>query len=203
MVGFSTVQPGANFNPLAFAALAGFGFGSPLILIVSATQLSTPHRLIATATAVIVSFRSISATIFTAIFAAVLNPHLMTKIPTYVAEAVAAAGLPSSSTPQFIGALASNNQTALANVPGVTPVIIEEGVLALQHAYADSLRVIYIIAAPFGVLACVLCFFLSDMKKAMNYRVDAPYEDLHAKRHTEEVHVDLEVKHYTGGENAD
>jgi hypothetical protein len=41
------------------------------------------------------------------------------------------------------------------------------------------------IAAPFGALACIACFFLGDMKAVMNYHVDAPVEDLHAKHHHE------------------
>jgi hypothetical protein len=41
------------------------------------------------------------------------------------------------------------------------------------------------IAAPFGALACIACFFLGDMKAVMNYHVDAQMEDLHAKNHHE------------------
>ena len=190
IVGFATIQPDENFRPLAFAALAGVGIGAPLILIVSGTQLSTPHQLIATATAVTVSSRSVGATVFTAIYAAALNSGLTSKLPTYIAEAAATAGLPTSSIPAFVGALAGDDQAALAAVPGVTPAIIAQGVSALHHAYADSLRVIYIIAAPFGILACVLCFFLSDLKKTMTYRVDAPVEDLHAKHHHAGTHAE-------------
>lgn len=119
---------------------------------------------------------------FTAIYAAALNPRLTEKIPAYVANAAATAGLPPSSIPEFIGALTSGNETAVANVPGISTDIAQQGLLALRQAFADSLRIVYIIAAPFGILACFLCFFLSDMKKAMTYRVDAPVEDLHAKR---------------------
>ena len=186
MVGLATIQPDDNFNQLAFAAVAGFGFGSPLILIIAGTQLSTPHRLIATATAVTTTFRAIGATVFTAIYAATLTSGLTTKIPNYVSEAVIQAGLPASSIPAFIGALTSNDQDVLAAVPGVTPPIIGAGVLALRQAYADSLRLIYIIAAPFGAVAIVMCFFLGDMRKMMTYRVDAPVENLHAKHHRSE-----------------
>lgn len=66
-------------------------------------------------------------------------------------------------------------------MPGVQPAIIGAGVSALLQAFADSIRVVYIIAAPFGALAVIACFFMGDLSKVMNYRVDAPVEDLHAK----------------------
>lgn len=182
IVGMATIQPGDDLNLLAFAGLAGLGFGSPLILIITGVQLSTPHSLIATATAVTTSSRAVAATVFTAIYAATLNTGLTSKLPAYIAEAAAIAGLPPASIPAFVGALATNDPEALAEIPGVSPSIISAGVLALQQAFADSLRVIYIIAASFGVAACVACLFLGDMRKTMNYHVDAPVEDLHAKQ---------------------
>lgn len=177
----ATLQPGDNANQLAFAAVAGIGFGSPLILIITGVQLSTPFELIATATAVTNSARAVGGTIFTAAYTAALTDSLSSRLPTYLSEAAAKAGLPSSSIPLFVAALASGDETGLASIPGVTPSAIQQGLRAAQQAYADSLRFIYIIAAPFGVVACVLCFFLGDVKTTMTYRVDAPVEHLHAK----------------------
>ena len=183
IVGLATIQPDNSTNTLIFSGLAGIGFGAPLILIIAGVQLSTPHHLIATATAVTTSSRAVAATVFTAIFAAALNTRLTTKIPSYTAEAVLGAGLPASSVPAFVKALASGETAALPHIAGVTPAIIQAGVAGLKHAFADSLRVVYIIAAPFGALACIACLFLGDMRNTMNYRVDAPVEDLHAKLH--------------------
>lgn len=188
IVGLATIEPGRGLNQLIFSGLAGLGFGSPLILIITGVQLSTPHSLIATATAVTTSSRAVAATVFTAIYAATLTSGLTSKIPNYVAAAGGRAGLPASSIPAFVGALATNDPDALAAVPGISPSIIALGVAALQQAFADSLRNIYIIAAAFGVVACVACCFLGDMRKTMNYHVDAPVEDLHAKHAHETAH---------------
>lgn len=181
IVGLATIQPGDDFNQLAFAALAGFGFGAPLILVITGVQLSTPHRLIATATAVTTSSRAIAATVFTAIYSAALNTRLETNLPAGIGPAALKAGLPASSLPLFIGALATGDTAALAKIPGLTPAIIAVGLAAFKQAFADSIRVVYIIAAPFGALACLACLFLGDMRNTMNYSVDAPVEDLHAK----------------------
>ena len=183
IIGLATIEPGDSINSLIFAALAGFGFGAPLILIISGVQLSTPHHLIATATAVTTSSRAVAATVFTAIYAAGFTTRLDQKLSSYIAKAAIRAGLPASSLKAFIGALTSNDAAALAKVPGVNPAIIQPSVAALKQAFADSLRVVYIIAAPFGVVACIACLFLGDMHKTMNYRVDAPVEDLTAKHH--------------------
>ena len=136
------------------SALSGFDFGAPLILIITGVQLSPPHNLIATASAVTTSARSIAATIFTATYAAGITSKLTTDVPNGIASAAAKAGLSPASIPAFVRALASNNSDALLTVPGVTPAIIEAGVNGLKQALADSLRWVYIIAAPFGALAC-------------------------------------------------
>lgn len=181
LVGFATVQPGDSTNTIVFSGLTGLGFGGPLVLIISAVQLATPHNLIATATAVTTSARAVAATTFTTIFAAALRDRLAILIPSYIATAAATAGLPATSIAAFVAALATGNTTTLVQVPGVNPEIIEAGVGALTQALADGLRVVYMIAAPFGALACIGCCFLGDMKDTMNYHVNAPVEDLHAK----------------------
>lgn len=183
IVGLATIQPDNSINAIVFAGLSGIGFGAPLILIIAGVQLSTPHHLIATATAVTTSSRAVAATVSTAIYAAALSSRLDKYIPSYTAEAVLSAGLPASSVHAFVEALASSDTAALARIPGVTPKIIALGVAALKQAFADAVRVVFIIAAPFGALACIACLFLGDLRGTMNYRVDAPIEDLHAKPH--------------------
>jgi hypothetical protein len=181
IIGFSTIEPGQSTNAIVFAGLAGLGFGSPLVLIVAGVHLSTPHHLIATATAVTTSARAVAATVFTAIYSTSFSNRAAKLVPQYIAGAALSAGLPPKSVPAFVGALAGNDQKALAQVPNVNPTVIAAGVAALKQALADSNRVVYIIAAPFGALACIACFFLGDLSKTMNYRVEAPVEDLHAK----------------------
>lgn len=155
--------------------------GAPLVVIIAGVQLSTPHHLIATATAVTTSTRAVAATVFTAIYAAAFSNRLKVKMPADIAAAAAKAGLPAASIMAFVAAIAGKDTAALSAVPGVTPAIIEAGAAAAKQALADSVRVVYMIAAPFGAVACIACFFLGDMKKTMTYRVDAPLEDLHAK----------------------
>lgn len=181
IVGLATLQPDKSANPVVFSGLAGLGFGFLIVLIVTSVQLSTPHHLIATATAATVSCRAVGATVFTAIYAASFASRFKSKLPAYVAEAALKAGLPPSSLKPFIEALAAGDLSALSTIGGVSPQIVGAGVVALKQAFADSIRVLYIIAAPFGIVACIACLFLGDMKETMNYRVDAPLEEMKAK----------------------
>ena len=98
-----------------------------------------------------------------------------------MSRAVAQAGLPASSVPLFAKALLGGDATGLSKVPGVTPAIIQLGVSAFKQTFAYSMRVVFIIAAPFGALACLSCCFLGDLRSTMNYHVDAPMEKLHLK----------------------
>ena len=181
IIGLATIQPNASTKAVIFSGLAGMGFGALIVLLVTGVQLSTPHHVITTATALFVSSRAISAAVFTAIYVAAFSARLNEKLPAYVGKAVVMAGLPATSVPAFVKALAALEIASLRQIPGVTPAIIAAGVAALKQAYADSVRVVWIIAAPFGVVACIGCLFLGDLQSTMNYRVDAPMEELAVK----------------------
>ena len=180
IVGLATVQPADSTNAVVFAGVAGIGFGALIVLIVTGVQLSTPHHLINTATAITVSARAIAASMFTAIESAALQTGLKKKVPAYVAAAALKAGLTPSSVPAFVGALASGDKASLLSIPNINPAIIGSGAAALKQAFMDSIRVVFIIGASFGVVACVACLFIGDLKSTMNYHVDAPVENLSA-----------------------
>lgn len=181
LVGLATIQPSDSTSAIVFSGLVGMGFGAPLALIIAAVQLSTPYNLIATATALTTSTRAVAAAVFTAIYTATVNDRVGNYIPSYIAKAALEAGLPMSSLASFLRALLSKDIAALSQVPGVSPLVISSSLKAVKHAYADGIRYVFIIAAPFGALACIACFFLGDLRKTMNYHVDAPMEDLRAK----------------------
>lgn len=179
--GLATLQPSDSLNSIVFAVVSGIGFAAPLILIVAGVQLSTPHHLIATATAVTASTRAVAASVFTAIYAASLTNGMNKKLPEYVAMAALQAGLPPSELDPFVGAFLSNNTVVLTKLSNLSPPVLGAAAVAAKQAFADSVRVIYVIPAPFAILACIICFFFGDLTKTMNYSVDAPVEELHAK----------------------
>ena len=185
MIGFSTIQPGDSVNAIAFATMSGFGFGVVLILVVAGVQLCTPHHLIATSTAVVTTVRAIGGAVGLAIYSAVFRTNIEGKLPAYIAKAAASSGLPVDSIPAFLAAFLDNDSAALSQMTDVTPTIITASAKAMKQAYADSIRIVFIIAIPLGVLAVVASLFLAKVNKLMNYGVDAPVEALHAKHHHE------------------
>ncbi|KIW38682.1 uncharacterized protein PV06_09632 [Exophiala oligosperma] len=189
-VGFATIQPKDSTTSIAMAALTGLGSGGTLILTLAATQLCTPHHLLATSTALVASARGLSASAFTAVYSAAVRSRLGSKIPAYVARAAVTAGLLPESLPAFTAAFLQNDATALQDVPGITPVVIQAATAALLQAQADSFRTVFIIAAPFGVCGFLASWFLGGLRATMNYRVDAPAEELHAKHQVTVRHVE-------------
>ncbi|KAI9874425.1 MAG: hypothetical protein M1823_007687, partial [Watsoniomyces obsoletus] len=94
---------------------------------------------------------------------------LTTNLPSDIGQAALGSGLPATSLPAFIGAIASGNTDSLSGIPGVTPEIITAGVEGLKQAFADSLRVIFIISVALGVVGTVMCVFLGNFREQMNY----------------------------------
>lgn len=176
----ASIRPDDGLRQLVFGAMTGCGFGS-LFLLIAGVQLSTQHGLIATASAVATSVRAIGSTVGSAIFVAIFTNRLGTNIPKYVASAALGAGLPATSLPEFIPAIASHNATALEGIPDATADVINAATAALENAYADSMRINFIISAAIGIATCIAVLFISDLRKTMTYQVDAPVEELHAK----------------------
>jgi hypothetical protein len=179
-----SVRPGQGINALVFNALAGLGLGAPLALVFTAVQLAVPHSVLATATALVASARAIGISVFTAIFTVALNESMASKQAKWIPPAAVAAGVPSSAIPEFVAAIASGNSSVSA-IPSVTTQMIQAGILASQNATADALQIVFAIALVFGVIAIPMAYYLGSYRNTMNYVVEAPMEELHAKRPNE------------------
>lgn len=190
LIGQATIQPGDHATALGTGVLVGFGLAGPLVLVLAGTHLSVPQHLIGTASAAVVSSRALGATVFTALYGALVGNRLEDYIPNYITRAVLTAGLPPTSLGAFIGALTTYDFAALPLVPGVTPQVIGAGVAALKQAYADGIRIVYYIAAPVAFVAVILVPFLGSIRNHMDYTVEAPVEVLHEKGRTGGTCVD-------------
>lgn len=70
------------------------------------------------------------------------------------------AGLPETSVADFITALTSHNETALALVPGASSHIVGAGARALKDTYATAFRNVWLSAVGFVGLAAIGTFFV-------------------------------------------
>ncbi|KAI0128994.1 major facilitator superfamily domain-containing protein [Xylariales sp. AK1849] len=155
--------------------LMGWGLGMTIVTLVTAAQLCVPHELIATASCLLISFRSLGGTIGIAIYQAVFT-SAMSNLGDNIAHAATAAGLPAESVPDFITDLAAQNTTALLTVPGVTPDIIQAGAGALLGTYASGFHNVWVSAVAFVSLAAIVSLFMFDPSKEFNHHIDAPIE---------------------------
>lgn len=146
-------------TPLAhlwgFNVFCGFGLGLSLNPLIVVAQLSTPPKLISTATGLIIATRALGASIGLSIFNSVFNSTMSDNLVPKIQAAVTPLGLPKSSLTAFVAALSSKDQKALAAVPGVTPQIIQAGVDGMMAAYSVSFRNVYITGGCFSFVALI------------------------------------------------
>jgi hypothetical protein len=158
-----------------FPILMGLALGMTLTTLVTVAQLSTPPELISTASGLIISVRSLGGTVGIAIYSAIYAEQ-MNHSAANIAKVAFKNGLPDESVKYSVGALLSQNQTALMEIPGVKPSIIVAGGNALLDTYALAFRHVWIAAACFVVVAAVVAAFINDPSKEFTMHVDAPVE---------------------------
>jgi hypothetical protein len=181
MIGLSTWQPSQSGKSLGFSVIFGLGLGAPFALAVSGAQLVVPHHVLARASGVLSSGRAFGVAIFTAIFYAVYHSALGDHLPKKIAAAAAA--LPAASIKALVaGYRAGSSPKVLVKIPGVTPQILRATHTAYEQAQCDSVRLVFVIAAVFAFIGAVCSFFICDLRRAMTYTVEAPMEELHAKK---------------------
>ncbi len=116
----------------------GLGLGMLVQVIIVAVQNAVAYEDLGAATASSNFFRSMGTCFGVAIFGAIYANVLPRKLHSILHEATSSLKL-SSITPALIRTL---------------PHVVE---LALRHAIADTVQVIFLLAAPLGIVAFVLC----------------------------------------------
>ena len=130
------------------------------------------------------------------------------KVPGYLAsivpERVLLAGLPSSQLEILMAAAAAANQTALAEIDGMTPELLRTTNVAVSDAYSKSYAYVYYFAVAIGVVAigasvCMRDFdkyLTSHVSRQLYYKKDAstdPLENLEGTDVTGKEHVRMVV----------
>lgn len=112
------------------------------------------------------------------------NESLTSSMARRIPKAALEAGVPADSVSAFIAVIETNDPN-VASIPGVTSAMVQAGALASQYATADALEVVFAIGTPFGIIAAIMCYWLGSYKDTLNYVVEAPVEELHAKNRGE------------------
>lgn len=165
-----------------YPVLLGVALGMTLTTLITVGQLSTPPQLIAIASGLIISVRSLGGTIGIAIYNALFQDQ-MRHLPVNIGEAAVKKGLEAEFVPDFITALSAHNNTALEMIPGITEQIIIAGDVAYKNTHVLAFRHVWIAGGCFVALATIVAAFLYDPTKEFTMRVDATVE---RTRETEE-----------------
>ncbi|KAL1889865.1 hypothetical protein Sste5346_008588 [Sporothrix stenoceras] len=169
-----TMSPTASLAAFFVPSLVGMlGIGTLGGVISTIASLCTPDEYIAASVSIGQSLRGLGGSIAVVAFSSIYSSKLTTILPSKEAAAVIAAGLPPSSVQPLLLASASNNATAIAQVPGVTQQILQALSSASAEGYAASFRYIWYATLPFTVVTFALSLFLKPTKDQMTRVISA------------------------------
>jgi hypothetical protein len=157
---------------VALGTICGFGVGGVLVPAATIAITVAPDELIATAVALALSIRvvggSIGYSIYYNVFLNKLNPNL----PAFIGEYAVKAGLPASSATEFV-TIYLTAPANITSVAGVNDAILAAASLGSRWAYSESLKYVWYVSVPFGVLACIAAASLGNIGKYMTNRIAA------------------------------
>jgi hypothetical protein len=168
----SRITPENSGYSVAIGTICGFGVGGLLVPTQTIAISCAPDDFIATTVALSLAIRVIGGSIGYAIYYNVFVNKLTTNLPKYVAQYALAAGLSPADATAFITAFLTA-PTTIADAPGATADIIAAATVGSRWAYAESLKYVWYISIPFGVLAVIACCLIGNTGRFMTNRVAA------------------------------
>lgn len=137
-------------------------------------QFTAPHAFLSTATGLAFSARAIGGAFGSAVLNAIINGRLDSQYATAVTTAAVGAGLPESSIPALLTALAAGKIGSV--VAGATPKVWAATLDASRWQYAEAYRLAWASVIPFVVLAIVAVACLKGVRELMTEKVEATVE---------------------------
>ena len=174
----ATLTPYTPKWAVVCATIACLGVGGVLVPAQTVAITVTPDKFIATTVALSLSIRVVGGSIGYTIYYNIFASKLKDKLPKYIAERAINAGLPMASVEEFVVAVLKAPKT-VAEISGVTPAVVEAASLATRWAYSDSLKYVWYTSTPFGVLACVACLFLGNVRPYLTRRIAVELSHTH------------------------
>jgi hypothetical protein len=156
---------------IAMATLAAFGNGALVVPALTLAFYAAPDDLVGTVGALSLSVRFLGGSVGTSIYFNVFLNRFKNFLPAYVAEAAITNGATQDTAIALVMAYASQVPGAAAAVPGVTSALVSATQYASSMAYAESLRYVWYTTIPFGVISCICCAFLPNIRKYMTNKI--------------------------------
>ncbi|KAL3429999.1 major facilitator superfamily domain-containing protein [Aspergillus tetrazonus] len=173
------IKPGVSFAAWFFASiLMGLPIGVEAVLLSVLSGFFVPNELIATGVCVTNAATLVGGAVAIIIYGTVFNSKIKTALPDCVSTSVMQAGLPQSSLVQFLPAYLAGNQAGvgLADIPGVTPRVLDAAQGASRTAYADSYHYIWYILIGLSGACTLLALRFGSTKHYFTDEVTAPIQ---------------------------
>lgn len=169
------------FNPgfaTAMSTVGGYGIGGILVPTNCTAIIAAPDDWIATVTAISLSMRFIGGAIGNTVYFNIYNQKIVMNLPEYVSRYAVQAGLPQDSAAAFTSAYVKLAQSgfivtvaSIGDFSGVSQDVLDAASLGYRWAYVESMKYIWYASIPFGVIACVCCWFMPNMERFLTNRV--------------------------------
>ncbi|KAL2847856.1 fungal trichothecene efflux pump [Aspergillus pseudoustus] len=162
-------QPGGVAKLLVFQFFANLPFAWITLACYVTASLHVPHEDLGLALGLIGTFRFLGSAVGTTVFGQILNNRAAGSVSEHVGDALARLGYGFSSgeIANVITAISTSASednpvaASLANL-GITPQALKEAIRAYRTAWSSAFRVTWLATIPFGVVACVLAFWVRD-----------------------------------------
>lgn len=162
-------NPGYTITMATFAA---FGNGALVVPALTLAFYAAPDEFVGTVGALSLSVRFIGGSIGTSIFFNIFFTKFSEFLPRNVAGAAMSAGVSDSAILNaLVVAYASQVPGAASMVQGVTATTVAATQYASQMAYAEALKYVWYATIPFGVVSCICCAFLPNIRQFMTSKV--------------------------------
>ncbi len=181
---YATIRPTWNTAQIGFNVIAGIGQSGPLTLLVACVQFTSPHAYLSTATGLAFSARAIGGAFGSAVLDAIVNSRIASDYAPAVSAAATAAGLPASSVPALLAAMAQGN-FGDPSVVGATDAVWAAATGESQWQYAYAYRLAWASVIPFVVLALIAVWFMRDVSELMTEKVEATVEHVNPREEKE------------------
>ncbi|KAF5004109.1 hypothetical protein FDECE_9382 [Fusarium decemcellulare] len=156
----------------AFLTLSGIGQGYSLLVSGVTASLVVHRRDIGIVAGILAAFRNLFFAILQAVFMSIFQPRLQNKLVKFVSEAVLKAGLPQTSLPALFEALAAAQATgdpsALLQVPGITPALIQTTMLEVVRATTNAWKFIFSIANIYFIGTLIIAVLAANTDRFLS-----------------------------------
>ncbi|KAJ3533789.1 hypothetical protein NM208_g7827 [Fusarium decemcellulare] len=159
----------------AFLTLSGIGQGYSLLVSGVTASLVVHRRDIGIVAGILAAFRNLFFAILQAVFMSIFQPRLQNKLVKFVSGAVLEGGLPQTSLPALFEALAAAQATgdpsALLQVPGITPALIQTTMMEVVRATTNAWKFIFSIANIYFIGTLIIAVLAANTDRFLSLEI--------------------------------